>query len=175
MSFPRYPSYQESGVQWLGEVPVTWDVAPLKAVSTYNDEVLDESTDPNTELSYVDISSVDANAGIVSVETIKFASAPSRARRVVRHGDVIVSTVRTYLKAIAQIREPAPNLVVSTGFAVIRPRRRVTADFLGYLLRAGYFLEQVIARSTGVSYPTISASDLASISIRFRRRMISDG
>jgi type I restriction enzyme S subunit len=81
----------------------------------------------------------------------------------VRDGDVIVSTVRTYLRAIARVDDPEPNLVVSTGFAVVRPKEGLTAGFAGYLLAANYFLEQVIARSTGVSYPAINASELVSI------------
>ena len=112
MSFPRYPSYKDSGVAWLGEVPEHWKVAPLKSVSTHNDDVLDESSALDAEICYVDISSVDCINGIKTKEDMLFAAAPSRARRRVKHGDVIVSTVRTYLKAIARIREPEQNLVV---------------------------------------------------------------
>jgi type I restriction enzyme S subunit len=76
---------------------------------------------------------------------------------------VIVSTVRTYLRAIARIVHPEDNLIASTGFAVIRPRSTLSADFVGYMLSANYFIEQVIARSTGVSYPAINASELVAI------------
>ncbi|MDP2760856.1 MAG: restriction endonuclease subunit S [Sideroxyarcus sp.] len=154
-----------SGIEWLGDVPAHWEVSPLKYVATHNDEVLDEITAPDTEIVYVDISSVDGVNGIKTKEAIRFSDAPSRARRRVRHGDVIVSTVRTYLKAIARIRDPEENLIVSTGFAVIRPRGELTPDFLGYLLFASYFIEQVIARSTGVSYPAINASELVAIPV----------
>ncbi len=165
MSFPRYPSYKDSGVEWLGKVPQHWEVKPLKAVTTHNDEVLDETTAPDTEIAYVDISSVDGVNGINAKETMPFSAAPSRARRRVKHGDVIVSTVRTYLRAIARIREPEDNLVVSTGFAVVRPRDVLVPDFLGNILSASYFVEQVIARSTGVSYPAINASELVAIPV----------
>ena len=165
MSFPRYPAYKDSGVEWLGEVPEHWRAAPLKNVSTHNDDVLDESTAPDFEIAYVDISSVDGVNGIKTKEDMLFAAAPSRARRRVKHGDVIVSTVRTYLKAIARIRDPEENLIVSTGFAVIRPRGELVPDFLGHLVSAGYFVDQVIARSTGVSYPAINASELAAIPV----------
>ncbi len=165
MSFPRYPSYKESGVAWLGEVPEHWKAVPLKTVSTHNDDVLDESTAPGAEIVYVDIASVDSINGIKSKEGLLFAEAPSRARRRVQHGDVIVSTVRTYLKAIARIRDPEPNLIVSTGFAVIRPRGELDPDFLGHLVSAGFFVDQVIARSTGVSYPAINASELVAIPV----------
>ena len=153
-------------MEWLGEVPVGWKVERLKCLATVNDEALPESTDPDLELSYVDISSVDAAAGIVAKETLPFERAPSRARRVVRRGDVIVSSVRTYLRAIAAIENPEPNLIVSTGFAVIRPRRLDTS-FTAYALRAPYFIERVVANSTGVSYPAINASELGCFPIAY--------
>jgi type I restriction enzyme S subunit len=127
--------------------------------------VLDETTAPDTEIAYVDISSVDGVNGINAKEAMLFSAAPSRARRRVKHGDVLVSTVRTYLRAIARIREPEDNLVVSTGFAVVRPREALVPDFLGNALSASYFIEQVIARSTGVSYPAINASELVAIPV----------
>lgn len=165
MSFPRYPKYKLSGVEWLGEVPKHWKIVPLKSVSTLNNDVLDEATAPEAEIAYVDISSVDGINGIKTKEHILFSDAPSRARRRVRHGDVIVSTVRTYLKAVARIQNPEENLVVSTGFAVVRPRGELIPHYLGYLASANYFVEQVIARSTGVSYPAINSSEMIRIPV----------
>ena len=165
MKFKPYPKYKASGVDWLGEVPSTWDAKPLKRMTSVNDDVLPESTDPDDEIDYVDISSVSLEAGIRNVESIKFSAAPSRARRRVCDGDVIVSTVRTYLKAIAPIRSPASNLIVSTGFAVIRPRDHFHPDFARYSMQAGYFIEDVIARSTGISYPAINATELVAIKV----------
>ena len=165
MTFPRYPHYKDSRLEWLGEVPEHWVVERVKSLASFNDEVLPESTPGDYEIEYVDISGVDATAGITTKESMSFASAPSRARRRVRNGDAIVSTVRTYLRAIAAIRDPEENLIVSTGFAVIRPRGRLDSSFIAYLLRSAYFVEQVIARSTGVSYPAINASDIATIPV----------
>lgn len=165
MSFPRYLEYKDSGVEWLGSVPKHWEVSPIKYLATHNDDVLDDNTSPDTEIVYVDISSVDGVSGITSTEVMKFLEAPSRARRRVRHGDVIISTVRTYLRAIATIKQPKPNLIVSTGFAVIRPGKSLAPDFLGYLLSANGFLDQVVARSAGVSYPAINASELVAIKV----------
>ena len=165
MSFPRYPKYKPSGVEWLGDVPEGWEVKPLKFVATYNDDVIDETTPPETEILYVDISAVDALDGIKMKEPMAFSAAPSRARRRVKHGDTIISTVRTYLRAIARVRTPEENLIVSTGFAVIRPRADLSPDYVGNVVSASYFIEQVIARSTGVGYPAINASDLARIPV----------
>ncbi|MBD3237904.1 MAG: hypothetical protein GF330_14490 [Candidatus Eisenbacteria bacterium] len=164
--FRPYPEYKDSGVEWLGEIPEHWEVKRLKCVASVNDEVLAESTDPSFELSYVDISSVDSDAGITNTEELVFEKAPSRARRLVRDGDVVVSTVRTYLRAIAAIEDPKPNLIVSTGFAVIRPRQ-LDSSFAAYALRAPYFVERVVANSVGVSYPAINASELVCFPIVF--------
>jgi type I restriction enzyme S subunit len=165
MSFPRYPAYKPSGVEWLGEVPEHWGVKPLKTIASINDEVLPESLSPDYEIEYVDIGSVSLANGIEKTEAMPFGDAPSRARRIPRDGDVLVSTVRTYLKAIAPVVNPPSNLVASTGFAVVRPRHELEPGFLKYALQEEHFIQQVISRSTGVSYPAINASDVAKISL----------
>lgn len=77
--FTSYSKYRDSGVEWLGEIPKHWEVQRLKYLATLNDEALSDSTDPNLEVSYVDISSVDSVAGITGTEVMAFEKAPSRA------------------------------------------------------------------------------------------------
>lgn len=113
----------------------------LKYVASINDEALGEDVHPNYELQYIDIGNVDSSGIIHEIATHSFADAPSRARRRVRDGDVIISCVRTYLQAIAPILNPPDNLIVSTGFAVVRPRKGVfDAGFAKYALREPSFL-----------------------------------
>lgn len=162
--YKPYTVYKYSGVQWLGEIPAHWEVKRLKHVATWNDEVLPEWTDPALEITYVDISSVDLVLGIVETERLTFETAPSRARRIVRDGDVIISTVRTYLRAIASIDLPEPNMIVSTGFAVIRPRA-IGSNFTAYGVQASYFVDSVVANSVGVSYPAINSDDLVRLPV----------
>jgi type I restriction enzyme S subunit len=151
-SLPRWPGTQP--------VPVGWEVRRLKFAATCNDEALSETTDPDYEMAYVDISSVNLINGITAIETLPFEKAPSRARRIVRDGDAIISTVRTYLKAIAAIEEPPKNMIVSTGFAVVRPLEFIDSRFLGYALQGTGFIDAVVANSTGVSYPAINPATL---------------
>ena len=89
---------------------------------TVNDDVLTELADPDFEFRYVDIGSVSVNEGISQYQSVVFKESPSRARRIVKSGDVIVSTVRTYLKAVACISDDE-NVIVSTGFAVVRQQK----------------------------------------------------
>jgi type I restriction enzyme S subunit len=160
-------------------MPITFDKRRLKYVATINDESLSETTEPEYELQYIDIGNVDSYGTIHDIVSYKFANAPSRARRIVRDGDIVVSTVRTYLQAIAPIEKPPENLIVSTGFAVVRPDRQIfDARFCKYAVREKRFLWEVESRSTGVSYPAINASDLADIQIGFpdleTQRLIAD-
>jgi type I restriction enzyme S subunit len=137
----------------------------LKYAATINDESLSESTDSEFEISYIDIGNVDSQGRVHDIVSYRFEDAPSRARRIVRDGDVIISTVRTYLQAIAHVENPQDNLIVSTGFAVVRPSQVLDHRFCKYALRANRFLWEVESRSAGVSYPAINASDLADIKV----------
>lgn len=113
---------------------------------------------------------MDSYGTIGEITRYAFAAAPSRARRIVRDGDVIISTVRTYLQAIAAISDPPTNLIVSTGFAVIRPRPGVLdPNYCRYALRESRFLWEVQGRSVGVSYPAINSSDLGTSAYLCRR------
>jgi type I restriction enzyme S subunit len=164
MSLPRYESYKD----WdnpAASIPRHWDVSRLDRIATINDDTLPEDCEPTREIEYVDIGSVTLDRGIHQTQQFVFSSAPSRARRLVRVGDIIVSTVRTYLKAIAPIAQGQGHLVVSTGFAVVRPKKVLASGFAKYALQSPKFVHDVISRSTGVSYPAINASDLARIDV----------
>ena len=161
----RYPAYWDSGVEWLGKIPEHWAVKRLKNIAVVNPDSLGETTPPDYHLLYVDITNVDSNGNLLDMEDLRFEEAPTRARRRVKHGDTIISTVRTYLKAIAFINEPPDNLIVSTGFAVLRPCGDVHPNYLSRLVQAEPFIQAVVAHSEGVGYPAISPSRLASLRV----------
>jgi len=167
MNYPSYKKHNQSKYDKTINIPSTWSEKRLKFIVSYNDESLPDKTDPDFEMKYVDISSVNLVEGITNYESINFSKAPSRARRIVRDGDTIVSTVRTYLKAIASIDSPPENLIVSTGFCVIRPTEEINKKYLSYFLQCQNFVELVVAYSVGVSYPAINPSDLVCIPIYF--------
>lgn len=155
---------KDSGVEWLGEIPEHWEVKKLKYISTVNNESLSENFNEDFEINYIDIGSV-TTGNINKFETMMYSSAPSRARRIVKNGDILISTVRTYLKAIAPISSTEDNFIVSTGFAVIRPNSMVISAFMKYGLISNYFIDLVEASSVGISYPAINSSDLITFKI----------
>ena len=156
---------KDSGIDWIGEIPEHWEVKKLKYLTKINQRVLSETTSPTTIIHYVDIGSVSFERGIEHVEEFTFSNAPSRARRLAQPGDVAVSTVRTYLKAIAQITEKHKDHVFSTGFAILQPSIELVGDFLAYYTKSNSFTLQVSDRSRGISYPAINSSDLGEIMI----------
>jgi type I restriction enzyme S subunit len=154
-----------SGIDWLGDIPAHWTTKRIKYIAEHNRRSLPESTDPELEIAYADISSVSLQSGIEKTQRLVFERAPSRARRIVRRGDVIVSTVRTYLRAIATIEDAPENLIVSTGFAVLSPDESISSAFFGYACVSDTFVDQVVAQSRGVSYPATNPSDIVKIPI----------
>lgn len=137
----------------------------LKYLCGANQRVLPEDTDPRRSFVYIDISAVSQGAVNLPSEDVTFAEAPSRARRLAKAGDIVVSTVRTYLRAIASVPNTDRGLVFSTGFAVLHPSSGTDSRWLAYALQSDAFVDQVIANSDGISYPAISASRLMSLTL----------
>jgi type I restriction enzyme, S subunit len=153
-----------SGIPWLGDVPEHWEVRPIKNWAKINLRTLGQSTNPNFEFRYIDIGSVRTGYLVKEPELMQFAKAPSRARRVLFPGDTIVSTVRTYLKAVWFVGLEAENLIASTGFAVFSPNDELEPEYLHYILQDSSFVNQVTANSIGIAYPAIAETVIA----RFR-------
>ena len=151
--------FKDSGVEWLGDVPEHWGIKKLKYIATVNDNSLSETYNEDFEINYIDIGSV-STGYINKYETMMYSSSPSRARRIIKEGDILVSTVRTYLKAIAPVSFFEDNYIASTGFAVIRSKNMIVSNFMKYALLSNYFVDLVEASSVGISYPAINSSDL---------------
>jgi type I restriction enzyme, S subunit len=156
---------KDSGMEYLVEIPANWETKQLKYIAGINQEILSEKTDPGYAFQYVDISNVNSNGQIIGSTAMFFEDAPSRARRRVKIGDTIVSTVRTYLKAIAFIDNLSEDLIVSTGFAVLTPGIKLLPKYLWRLVQSNQFVDAIVAYSEGVSYPAINPSTLGSLQI----------
>ena len=118
---------------------------------------------PNRAFTYIDVSAIDKEQGIIGEDlaVIDPEDAPSRARKVVKSGTVIYSTVRPYLLNIAIVdRDFEPEPIVSTAFAVMHPLGGLLNRYIYYYLRSRPFIEFVESQMTGMAYPAISDSKL---------------
>ncbi len=154
-----------SGVEWIGDVPEHWEVRPLKRWVTINRETLSGKEDPDYEFRYIDIGSVGEGSLTGSPRHMRFANAPSRARRVVRAGDTLISTVRPYLKAVCHIESDEDDLVASTGFAVLTPPPTLDGRYLFYSVLSESFIRLATMHSIGASYPAVEPSRLGCLPV----------
>lgn len=116
------------------------------------------------EIVYVDLSSVSAESGISSdLYRGSFAEAPGRARRVIRTQDVLVSTVRPYLRGFALVPEFLDGEIASTGFAVLRAKpHRILPGLVWAIVGMNNFVDYLMDRATGSNYPAVRPEDVSS-------------
>ena len=130
---------------------------------------VDSSGPPRDQLKfvYIDLSSVDAaGKSIDKSKTIAIDNAPSRARQVVRAGDVLVSTVRPNLNGVARVPERFDRAIASTGFCVLRSRPAVIdPQYLFNWVRSPVFVKNMTRLATGASYPAVSDAIVKASSI----------
>ena len=160
-----YSAYKPSGIDWLGDIPANWDVRRLKDWVSINREVLPDTTNPDYEIHYLEIGAVGTGRLLDEPVRLRFSNAPSRARRIVRAGDTIISTVRTYLKAVWFADDTDDDLICSTGFAVLTPRNGTIPKFVSYSVQSDSFTDRVTADTVGIAYPAIGEGRLSSFHI----------
>lgn len=149
----RFPGHEHT--RTAEGVPEGWCHKRLSTVSEINRKNLPNGHDGTIQ--YVDISSVSPGQIGETTEYV-FREAPSRARRVVTHGDTIWSCVRPNRRSYALIWDPPANLVVSTGFAVITPTT-LPAVFLYCAITTDSFVGYLENRARGAAYPAVVAGD----------------
>ena len=107
---------------------------------------------------YIDLSSVDRDEKVIIAPTPTIPSeAPSRARQVVNSGDILVSTVRPNLNAVAVVDDELEGATASTGFSVLRPvADKVASRYIYHWVRTPSFVADMVRKATGASYPAVS-------------------
>ena len=138
-----------------------WEQRKLGEIAIFNPK----SKLPST-FEYVDLESV-IGTEIVSHSTETINTAPSRAQRLAKKGDIFYQTVRPYQKNNYLFEKDRGNYVFSTGYAQLRPF--VNERFLFYLIQNENFVNTVLYNCTGTSYPAINSSDLRRIDIYLSR------
>src|SRR3546814_18951793 len=116
----------------------------------------------NSSIRYIDIGAVSqTEKAITEAQTVEAADAPSRARQKVRAGDILVSTVRPNLNAVAVVPDDLDGATASTGFTVLRPdARNLTRNFLFQWVRSPAFITQLMKLATGTSSPAVKGQDV---------------
>ena len=136
-----------------------WGIKKLSDVSTINPKTKNL---PN-EFVYIDLESVE-NGILTKISKIGIDDAPSRAQRLLDVGDILFQTVRPYQMNNLYFDFDNDNYVASTGYAQIKSK--INSKFLYHYLHYSKFVNNVLKRCTGTSYPAINANDLKKIKIK---------
>jgi len=151
----------------LGEIPESWEVRKLSEIAIINDQTLSNDTDPEYAFYYVDLTSVKFGKIDFPSTTIQFRNAPSRARRTLKNGDVIMATVRPNLLGYAIANFETKGIVCSTGFAIITPLQRTVSQYIYQCLYSESLQGQIQKLIVGSNYPAINSTDVANLRILY--------
>jgi type I restriction enzyme S subunit len=136
----------------------TWEQCKLKEVAEFNPKAVLPDT-----FEYVDLESV-IGTDMISHRTENKNTAPSRAQRVAKIGDIFYQTVRPYQKNNYLFNKLENNYIFSTGYAQLRPY--INSYFLMSFLQTENFVQLVLDNCTGTSYPTINSTDLSNLTLK---------
>ena len=142
-----------------------WMTKRIGDIAEVDPENLSSETHGEFTFNYISLEQVDAGI-LLGYSELMFRKAPSRARRILRHGDVLMSTVRPNLLAHLLYCEQIPNAVCSTGFAVLRAKRGLSDPaFLFAHLFGPFVTKQIDQTLVGSNYPAINSHDVESLQI----------
>ncbi|KYD29786.1 restriction endonuclease subunit S [Geobacillus stearothermophilus] len=135
-----------------------WKEVRLGEVVQINPESLTKDY-PFNVIDYIDISSV-GTGELRETTQYPISEAPSRAKRLVRAGDTILSTVRPNRRSFLYLKKPKENQVVSTGFAVLRATEKINSRYLYYLISDQKFTDYLVSQEQGAAYPAVSIDSI---------------
>jgi type I restriction enzyme S subunit len=140
-----------------------WKARKLDDIASPNPEVLPSITPPEYKFSYISLEGV-LNGSINTYAKEVFRSAPSRARRTLRNGDVLFGTVRPNLRSHAKYEGGLTNPVASTGFCVLRAKPGLgDYSFIFYFVMSEIAMRQIEMLLAGSNYPSVNSSDVGSL------------
>ena len=151
----------------IDKIPKKWEVVNLDDVAYINKASIDPTKElPDKKFFYIDIDSVENGTGVLkNIKEIIGKDAPSRARRVIHYNDVIMSTVRPYLKAFALVPQKYDKQICSTGFAVLSCKEKLFPLYLLYSIFSRSVINQCNRMMIGGQYPALNTSQVVQIKI----------
>lgn len=165
-----FPAEFEDGGA-IGKIPKGWTVKRLEDVVDINSRSIRKDYSHRI-IEYVDISSVTVGR-LEGTTTYMLSEAPSRAKRLVQHGDTIWSGVRPNRKSYLFIHSPLENLVVSTGFIVLSPKS-IPPSYLYAWVTTDEFVDYLAFNADGSAYPAVRADRFSDAQILLPSREILD-
>ena len=149
------------------DIDPSWEKFDLNEVCEINkNKIIENKIKLEKNYTYVDITSLNNKTNEIDFSNIiKGVNLPSRARRVGNNDDVIFSSVRPNLRAIAYLNDIKENTLFSTGFMILTPKENILSKFLYYSVCSEYFTTQLVSKMGRGSYPSVNQNDIAATKI----------
>lgn len=149
-------------------LPDGWRMGTLGEIAEINTDNI-SAKDEFKEIRYLDSSSVTQNVfDEYQIFNVLQDEIPSRAKRKVKHNDIVYSTVRPNLKHYGIIKDNVENVIVSTAFAVIRSHCSSISNEMLYLMltddKNTEYL-QGVAEMSKATYPSITPEDISALRV----------
>jgi len=150
----------------LDELPDGWELKSLGECVAPK-EIWNQRQNPRERIRYVELAGIDNERGVIARHSdLQAVNAPSRAKKVIRKGDVLFATTRPNLKNIAIVPAHLNNQICSTGFCVLRPKKDViTTGWIYSVVRSDWFISQVVRCDEKNAYPAVSDDEVLAVEI----------
>lgn len=144
----------------IGKTPNDWVIRKIGEVINKSGKI--DPTKSDNEFKYVDISSINNQTfKIISTNKVDKNNAPSRARKLIKKGNIIYATTRPYLQNIAIVPQSLDNQICSTGFCVMEADEKIVSNkWLFYNVITSRFNKRIESKMKGATYPAVNDSDL---------------
>ena len=144
--------FQSWFVDAAASKPKSWSEISIAGLCGINSWTLGKN-DELDHIEYVEISEVQ-RGNIANIQSYQRGDEPNRARRRLRHGDTVLSTVRPDRGAYFLCLYPSPSLIASTGFAVLTPTK-VPWSFVHAAMTQPEVFEYLGQHADGGAYPAV--------------------
>lgn len=154
------PKYKE-----LREIIRNYSSGYLKLIdiAVNSNETIEPHANPEHDFEYIELADINQTIGVIeNAKIINGKDAPSRARMLLRNGDVIASSVEGSLDKVALVSEEYDGAIGSTGFFVLRPRT-VSSGYLLALIKSIIVREQMHCEASGTILSAVPAKSLKNI------------
>lgn len=146
----------------IGLISEDWEIVRIENIAEVDCENLSSSTNPDLEIKYISLECINEGS-LMKFDELNFKNAPSRARRILRKGDILISTVRPNLKSHYFFNSNAKDFIASTGFSVIRTSQ--SSNYIYHHFFGKQINRQIENLIVGSNYPAINNKDVKNLQI----------
>lgn len=164
-AFDRWDMHKDSSASLASLKHAKYPIITLNEAFNFEKRGWKKNEHNSDYFDYIELGAIDPLNGIKESKKIAVKKAPSRAKQIIKKGDLIIGTTRPYLKRFAIVTEQFDENIASSGFQVISPSESYNLEYLLEYLKSDYGIKQFEFFMTGALYPAITSKDLKKIKI----------